>query len=132
MISVVLIAFVVYFTIKMIKRDVDDFSHIKEIQKKIHKYSGVNPYYYEQYLANFNLAKHTIKDVNQSKVFFHQAIQYLEELSLFGVAGDLDIHDEMTYLIQELGYNFEKMLLNSAINSGVRFIPVYLNEKITA
>ena len=132
MISVVLIAFVVYFAIKMIKRDVDDFSHIKEIQKKIHKYSVVNPDYYEQYLANFNLAKHTIKDVNQSKVFFHQAIQYLEELSLFGVAGDLDIHDEMTYLIQELGYNFEKMLLNSAINSGVRFIPVYLNEKITA
>jgi len=132
MISVVLIAFVVYFAIKMIKRDVDDFSHIKEIQKKIHKYSGVNPDYYEQYLANFNLAKHTIKDVNQSKVFFHQAIQHLEELSLFGVAGDLDIHDEMTYLIQELGYNFEKMLLNSAINSGVRFIPVYLNEKITA
>ena len=70
--------------------------------------------------------------MNQSKVFFHQAIQYIEELSLFGVAGDLDIHDEMTYLIQELGYNFEKMLLNSAINSGVRFIPVYLNEKITA
>ena len=32
MISVVLIAFVVYFAVKMIQRDVDDFSHIKEIQ----------------------------------------------------------------------------------------------------
>ena len=132
MISVVLIAFVVYFALKLIKRDVDDFSHITDIQKRIHKYSGVNPEYYEQYLSNFNLAKYTLKDVNQSKVFFHQAITYLEELSLFGVAGDLDIQDEMTLLIQELGYNFEKLLLNSALNSGTRFNPVYLNEKITA
>ena len=130
MISVILIAVVVYFVLKMLKRDVDDFSKIKTIQKKIHKYSGVHPEHYKQYVAFMNLAKANITDYKKANLFLHNALANLEELSLHGVSGDLDIHDEMTYLIQELGYNFEQILLNSAINEGARFNPVFLNELI--
>ena len=130
MITVILIGIVVYLVLKMIKRDVDDFTDVKAIQKKIHKFSGVNEEMYEQYLAYINLAKENIKDVKKSKEFFYNSLRILEEIALYGVSGDLDIQDEMTFLIQELGYNFEILLMNSALNSGVRFNPRYLNEKI--
>ena len=61
MITVILIGIVVYLVLKMIKRDVDDFTDVKAIQKKIHKFSGVNEEMYEQYLAYINLAKENIK-----------------------------------------------------------------------
>lgn len=130
MITVILIGIVVYLVLKMIKRDVDDFTDVKAIQKKIHKFSGVNEEMYEQYLAYINLAKENIKDVKKSKEFFYNSLRILEEIALYGVSGDLDIQDEMTFLIQELGYNFEILIMNSALNSGVRFNPRYLNEKI--
>jgi hypothetical protein len=130
MISVILIAAVIYIVLKFIKRDVDDFSQVKKIQRKIHVFSGVHPELYMQYLTHINLAKEHIEDVDKSKKFLYKSIKCLEELALQGVSGDLDIHEEMTYLVQELGYTFEKLLLNAAINKGVRFRPIYLNEKI--
>ena len=130
MISVILIGIVIYIVLKFLKRDVDDFSPVKKIQRKIHLYSGVHPELYTQYLTHINLAKEHIEDVDKSKKFFYKSLQHLEELALHGVSGDLDIQEEMTYLIQELGYTFEKLLLNAAINKGVRFRPIYLNEKI--
>jgi len=132
MLSVIFIALIVFLSLKLVKRDTDDFKTIVEIQKKIHKYSGVHPELYEQYLAYINLAKETINDTNNSKQFFYKSLQILEEIALYGESGDLDIQEDMTYLIQQLGYEFERLLLNSAINSGVRFRPKYLNEKIDA
>jgi len=114
------------------KRDTNDFQSIFEIQKKIHKYSGVHPEMYEQYISYINLAKQNIDDTNRSKKFLYKSIQLLEEIALYGESGDLDIHEDMTYLIQQLGYEFERFLLNSALNNGIRFIPKYLNEKLDA
>ena len=132
MLSVIFIACIVYIALKLVKRETDDFQHVLEIQKKIHKYSGVHPEMYENYFAYINLAKENIKDINSSKKFFYKSIHFLEEVALYGESGDLDIQGDMTYLIQQLGYEFEKLLLNSAINSGIRFMPKYLNEKVDA
>lgn len=132
MIYIIFIFVVVYLSLKLIKRDTDDFSEITKIQTKIHKYSGVQPELYSQYISNINLAKLHINDTNRSKMFFYTSIQNLEELALYAKSGDLDIQDDMTYLIQQLGYFFEEKLLNSAINNGVRFRPKYINEKIDA
>lgn len=132
MLYVLFIIAIIYITLKLVKRDVDDFSTVTTIQKKIHKYSGVQPDLYTHYLANINLAKQHITDTNKSKMFFYKSLHYLEELALYGESGDLDILEDLTYLIQELGYTFEGLLLNSAINNGVRFRPKYLNEKIDA
>ncbi|QIG60008.1 hypothetical protein [Dishui Lake phycodnavirus 4] len=132
MLSVIFIVCIVFIILKLMKRDTNDFQSIFEIQKKIHKYSGVHPEMYEQYISYINLAKQNIDDTNRSKKFLYKSIQLLEEIALYGESGDLDIHEDMTYLIQQLGYEFERFLLNSALNNGIRFIPKYLNEKLDA
>lgn len=102
-----------------------------DLKREAHKYSGVNPSVFMDFISKFNLAQrymHT--DVTIAQKYMLESLDNLEDIALYAESGDYDIQEPIHDLSNKIGYTFENRLMNIAINKGVALYPKYLNNRI--
>ncbi len=122
--------FVVYkllYKEESIKEQVDT---LKDLKQKVHKYSGVEPEIYMDYLSKLKLAQRLEHSPRVAQQYLIEALDRLEDLGLYGETRNLGIQDEIHQLSNTIGYTFEKRLMDNAINNNEVFHPKYLNRRI--
>lgn len=79
------------------------FPEAYAIQQEIHKYSGINPDLYIQYLNSVNLAKDAFGvDKNLAIQYLTKGIDELREITLSLPANEMHIADEINELADKL------------------------------
>jgi hypothetical protein len=121
-ILVLLIVFVVYL---YPKRDRDQLAPIKN---EVYKYSGLNPDLYHSFLNNMKLMKQYLYSVDLSSKYLYQAIDNLQDLALNAKGGSTGFIDEVHEIASHLGNEAELMILEVALEQGVRFHPKFIKH----
>lgn len=102
-----------------------------DLKKEAHAYSGINPNSFMYFISRLNLAQRYMHaDVYAAHRYMLESLDHLEDIALYAESGDYDIQEPIHDLSKRIGYSFEKMLMNIAINKGVALYPKYLNNRI--
>ena len=99
---------------------------IDDLIKETHKYSGINEEYYGLFYANIRMARENIKQVQESSEFLAKAIHYLNEIPLYMPTIDLEIQDDISAISQKIAIEFERILIEEALNQNIYFKPKYI------
>jgi len=99
---------------------------VSDIIKETHIYSGINEEMYSSFFATIQLAKKKREHVKESQQMLHQAIQTLNNIPMYMSPIDTDVQDKIAEISQRLGYEFESVLMNEAINRDLNFKPKYI------
>jgi predicted ATPase len=99
---------------------------VSDIIKEMHIYSGINEEMYSSFFATIQLAKKKREHVKESQQMLHQAIQTLNNIPMYMSPIDTDVQDKIAEISQRLGYEFESVLMNEAINRDLNFKPKYI------
>ena len=99
---------------------------VDEIIKSIHAYSGIDEKTYASFYATIQQAKNHREHVKEAQDMLHQAINTLNKIPLYMSPIDTTVQDEIAYLGQKLGYEFERILMNEAINRDLKFKSKYI------
>jgi hypothetical protein len=131
--SVVLVCAAVALASKLLYKEnhSSEYDPLIDFKREAHKYSGIHPETYLEFLSKLNLAQqHATDDVRTSQRYMLEAIDQLEDLGLHAESGDLSVQDEIHSLSKRIGYEFERILMTNAINKKGVFYPKYLNNRI--
>ena len=115
-----LVCLIVYF---YPKRDRDQLAPIKY---EVYKYSGLNPDLYHMFLNNMNLMKQNIYSVDLSAKYLYKAIDNLQDLALNAKGGSTGFIDEVHEIASRLGSEAELMIMDIALEQGIRFNPKFI------
>ena len=119
-IVVLLVCLVVYL---LPKRNKDPLGPLK---LKAYKYSGLNPDIYYSFLNNMKLMQQVIHSVDTSAGYLYKAIDNLQDLALYAKGGSTGLIDEIHSLASQIGDAGELMILDQALQQGVRFYPKFI------
>lgn len=97
--------------------------YVRDMQMKIHPYSGLNPDLYTQYINNLELFEENINNVDVASEFLYNAIDSAEELKLYG-------NTDFNSSIQDVAITGESLLMKYALKNGDHFYPKYLHGGI--
>ena len=89
-------------------------------ERKIVKYSGLEPSRYTDFVNNIQLMKKTYEPE-----YLYKALDNLEDLTLYTQSSDLHIVEEIQSIIMSIGKDGEKYIITGGDGHG--FVPVYLN-----
>lgn len=106
----------------------DDF--LDDLKLEIHKYSGINPTYFNSFMTKMELMEDNIKNPDISSHYLYSAIDDAQNLSLYSTGHGTFVVDEVAEITNRLGVYSEQIILNEALVSGKPFKPRYLNERI--
>ena len=121
-ILVFLVCLIVYF---YPKRDRDQLAPIKY---EVYKYSGLNPELYRMFLNNMDLMKQNLYSVDLSAKYLYKAIDNLQDLALNAKGGSTGFIDEVHEIASRLGSEAELMIMDVALEKGVRFHPKFIKD----
>jgi len=121
-ILVFVIILIVYF---YPKRDTDQLAPLKY---EVYKYSGLNPDLYHSFLNNMNLMKQNIYSVDLSAKYLYQAIDNIQDMALSAKGGSTGFIEEIHDIASRLGNEAELMILDVALQQGVRFHPKFIKD----
>ena len=121
-ILVFLVCLIVYF---YPKRDRDQLAPIKY---EVYKYSGLNPDLYRKFLNNMDLMKQNLYSVDLSANYLYKAIDNLQDLALNAKGGSTGFIDEVHEIASRLGSEAELMIMEVALEKGIRFHPKFIKE----
>lgn len=99
---------------------------VDDIIKETHAYSGISEDTYSLFFATIQLAKQKREHVKESQQMLHQAIDALNDIPMYMSPIDTGVQDKIAHLSQKLGYEFERILMNEAINRDLKFKPKYI------
>ena len=122
-IMVFLVVLIVYF---FPKRDRDQLAPIKN---EVYKYSGLNPNLYHSFLNNMELMKKSLYSVDLSAMYLYQAIDNLQDLALNAKGGSTGFIEDVHEIASRLGNEGELMILEVALEQGVRFYPKFIKDE---
>ena len=91
-------------------------------ERKIVKYSGLNPSSYTEFVNNLQLMKTT-----DEPDYLYKALDNLENLSLYTQNSDLHVVEDIKGIIVSLGKDGETYIMKHSLDKGHSFVPVYLN-----
>lgn len=131
--SVVLVCAAVALASKLLYKEHQhtEYDPLIDFKREAHKYSGIHPDSYLEFLSKLNLAqRHASSDVRTSQIYLLEALDQLEDLALHAESGDLDVQDDIHSLSKRIGYEFERILMTNAVNTKSVFYPKYLNNRI--
>lgn len=120
MLVIVFVATAVFLVYTLVRKTT---SHPERIEREAHKYSGLNPELYASFVADMNMARSMMGHADIALTFLYRALETLEELSLYTVAGDQNIEDDIYALVQRIGHEFESHIQVKA--------PRYLNARVS-
>ena len=120
--------FVIIFVLIMSRVGTVDTSMdtVDSIIKETHAYSGIHEPTYSDFFATIQLAKKYRAHPKESQEYLHQAIRKLNDIPLYMTPPEPDVQDDITTLGERLGREFEKILMNIAINTDKAFKPKYI------
>ena len=106
-----------------------DDSEIARIKTEIHKYSGLNPDIYIEFINTVELMEKSIyTDTDLASYYLYKAIDSAQNIALYATGINTYIIDDINKLTIELGIHSEKLILDQALLKGDRFRPTYLNN----
>ena len=118
-----MLALVLFLIYVYPQRDVDP---LRDLKFEAHKYSGLNPTLYYKFLNNISLMRQTISSVDTSAGYLYTAIENLQDMGLESVGGSSGFVEELHDLGSRIGNAAELLILEEAVNQGVRFNPKYI------
>lgn len=120
LIALIILAFVIYI---YPKRKPD---RLKILKYEAYKYSGLNPDLYYKFLNNIELMEQTIQSVDTSSKYLYTALDNLQDIALYSKGGSSGFIDKIHDLSSRIGNEAELMILEVALQQGVRFHPKYI------
>ena len=102
-------------------------------EKRVHKYSGLDPATWKEFLLNIKIFESELgtANIDKSAAGLYAALENIRNLSLFVErADDSHLTEELESIALELGYEGEYMLNQNALARGLYFFPKYLNETL--
>lgn len=100
--------------------------YLESLIKETHKYSGIHPDLYGEFLTNMNMAKNNMEQVFEAREYTELAVKNLNELALYFVDIDPDIQDVIAALGNKILKEMERLLVEEAINRNIVFRPKYI------
>ena len=125
MLYIFIIATFIFIISKISKMQIEP-NIIDELIKETHKYSGINEESYGLFYANIRLARENIKQVQESSNFLDKAIHHLNEIPLYMPTIDLEIQDDISAISQKIAFEFQRILIEEALNQNIYFKPKYI------
>jgi len=119
-VAVIFVLLVLYSPGKLSTRGGGDV--IFDGERKIVKYSGLDPSSYTEFVNDLQLMKSTY-----DPQYLYSAIDKLEDLSLNTQNSDLHIVEDIKLIIVSIGKDGETYIMKNALDEGHPFIPIYLN-----
>ena len=110
---------------KIYKDDILD-----DLKLEIHKYSGVNPDLFNNFMTNMEMMEDNISRTDLASYYLYKAIDNAQELSMYTTGYGTHIVDEIAEITNDIGSYAEQIILNEALYQGNKFQPRYLNEKV--
>jgi hypothetical protein len=98
------------------------------IKYEVYKYSGLNPDLYHRFLNNMDLMKQNLYSVDLSAKYLYKAIDNLQDLALNAKGGSTGFIEEVHDIASRLGSEAELMIMEVALEKGVRFNPKFIKE----
>ena len=124
-----MILFVVFVAfLAMTPRRVVRHEEIHEIKQEAHKYSGIHPEHFGEFMNNLELFEENSADPPLAIEYLHRSINALEELALYTGSGSSPVRDDVHVIVQRLGILGETIILKNALDKGLYFRPTYLNN----
>ena len=122
LVILVLLIFLIYIYPKQ-KTD-----RLKLLKYEVYKYSGLNPDLYYKFLNNIELMEQTLQTVETSSKYLYLAIDNLQDIALYAKGGSTGLIEQVHDIASRLGNEAELMILEVALQQGVRFHPKYLKD----
>jgi hypothetical protein len=99
---------------------------LHDLKMEAHKFSGVDPTEFMEFLNNLNKIEPHIDDPRVASYFLYTALDHLSNLKFnkFGIESDID------ELVSKIGFSAELSIMDSALRENKRFTPKYLNETL--
>lgn len=102
-----------------------------DFKLQIHKYSGLNPDLYYEFVNDLELMNSIIDiDTDMASEYLYSSIDKANKLALYSTGVNTYIIDEIKQITDELAVYCEKLILDVALYKGNHFRPIYLNRKI--
>jgi hypothetical protein len=99
------------------------------IKTELHKYSGLNPDIYTEFINTMDLMEKTIYvDTKLASYYLYKSIDSAQNIALYATGINTYVIEDINKITIELGVRGEKLILNQALLKGDSFRPTYLNE----
>ena len=126
MIIVLILALAMFLMYVYPQRDTDP---LRDFQYEAHKYSGLNPELYYRFLNNMKLMKQTLpSSVDTSSYYLYAALENLQDIGLESKGGSSGFIENLHDLASRIGDAAELLILQEAVQQGVRFNPKYIKN----
>tara|TARA_B110000285_G_scaffold225199_1_gene283071 strand:- start:101 stop:466 length:366 start_codon:yes stop_codon:yes gene_type:complete len=112
------------FTPKISKQN----ERLQELKIEAQEYSGLNPELFKDFLNNMTLFEESLEFPDLSSNYLYQAIDALERTALYTTSSSINAIDMIHEIVKEIGVEAETMILESSMNKGMSFRPIYLNN----
>ena len=122
LVILVLLIFLIYVYPKQ------KLDRLKLLKYEVYKYSGLNPNLYYKFLNNIELMEQTLQSVDTSSNYLYLAIDNLQDIALYAKGGSTGFIDQVHDIASRLGNEAELMILEVALQQGVRFQPKYIKD----
>ena len=102
-------------------------------EKRVHKYSGLDPSTWKEFLVNIKIFESELgaASIDKAAQALYGALENIRNLGLFiERADDSHMAEDLESIALELGYEGEYVLNQNAIARGLYFFPKYLNETV--
>jgi hypothetical protein len=108
-------------------------ARFKKYKEKVHVYSGLDPESWERFLTNIQEFERlaSTDQLDDSAKALYTCIENIRDLSM-GIrrADDAEHQETLEKIANELGYEGEFIINQTAISKGIQFFPKYLNESL--
>ena len=103
---------------------------LDDLKMEIHKYSGVNPDMFNNFMTNMELMEDNISRTELASYYLYKAIDNAQEIALYTTGYGTHIVEEISQITTDIGEYSEQIILDEALLQGNKFQPRYLNEKV--
>ena len=103
---------------------------LDDLKMEIHKYSGVNPDMFNNFMTNMELMEDNISRTELASYYLYKAIDNAQEIALYTTGYGTHIVEEISQITTDIGEYSEQIILDETLLQGNKFQPRYLNEKV--
>jgi hypothetical protein len=110
-----------------------DGERFRSFEKRVHKYSGLSPDDWSQFLTNMAKFRSLVDTdkLDEATLALYASIENVRNIGLrINRPDDVNFAEELEQIASELGYEGEFIINQNALSRGLYFFPKYLNESV--
>jgi hypothetical protein len=108
-------------------------ARFKKYKEQVHVYSGLDPESWQRFLTNIQEFEQLASTdrLDESAKSLYACVENIRDLAM-GIrrADDAEHQEKLDAIANELGYEGEFIINQTAISKGIQFFPKYLNESL--